>query len=92
MTLLWAEIAPDNVEVQQQAAFELIKMHKLPEALSHMEKVLELEGPASFDRVAMHAKSLPRKSAPSSFNCTNRFWRVILTMASYVMAMPSYWN
>lgn len=59
MTLLWAEIAPDNVEVQQQAAFELIKMHKLPEALSHMEKVLELEGPASFDRVAMHAKSLP---------------------------------
>lgn len=59
MTLLWAEIAPDNVEVQQQAAFELIKAHKLPEALSHMEKVLELEGPASFDRVAMHAKSLP---------------------------------
>ena len=58
MALLWAEIAPDNVEVQQQAAFELIRARRLPEALTHMERVLELEGPTSFDRVAVHAKML----------------------------------
>jgi predicted Zn-dependent protease len=58
MTLLWADIAPDNIEVQQQAAFELIKARRLPEALTRMERVLELEGPTSFDRVAVHAKVL----------------------------------
>ena len=58
MALLWADIAPDNVEVQQQAAFELIRARRLPEALTRMERVLELEGPTSFDRVAVHAKVL----------------------------------
>lgn len=58
MVLLWSEIAPDNVDVQHQAAFELIKARRLPEALARMEKVLELEGPTAFDRVALQAKSL----------------------------------
>ncbi|ABC28576.1 FOG: TPR repeat [Hahella chejuensis KCTC 2396] len=58
MTLLWTEVEPDNVDAHQLAAFQLIKQKQYPEALSHMEQVLELEGPTTFDRLAVHAKNL----------------------------------
>ena len=55
---LWAEVAPDNVDVQQQAAIDLLRVGRFPEALARMERVLELEGPTSFDRLAVQARGL----------------------------------
>jgi len=55
---LWAEVEPSNVDAHQLAAFQLIKKKDFENALFHMEKVLNLEGPTTFDRLALHAKNL----------------------------------
>ncbi len=58
LTQLWSEVEPDNVDAHQLAAFQLIKKKDFENALFHMEKVLDLEGPTTFDRLALHAKNL----------------------------------
>ncbi|WP_245555281.1 tetratricopeptide repeat protein [Hahella ganghwensis] len=58
LTLLWAEEAPEDVDAHQLAAFQLIKKKDFENALFHMERVLDLEGPTTFDRLALHAKNL----------------------------------
>ncbi len=59
MTYLWAEIEPENLDVQQQLAFEQVKNGDFAAALLQMEKVLEMGGDTSFDRIALQARSLP---------------------------------
>ncbi|OZG70678.1 hypothetical protein BTA51_25275 [Hahella sp. CCB-MM4] len=58
LTQLWTEEEPENVDAHQLAAFQLIKKKDFENALFHMEKVLDLEGPTTFDRLALHAKNL----------------------------------
>ncbi len=55
---LWSKEDPDSVDAHQLAAFQLIKDKEYSLALTHMERVLELEGPTTFDRLALHAKNL----------------------------------
>jgi len=61
MAMLWSELEPENVEAHQLVAFQFIKAKEYPRALAHMETVLELEGPTTFDRLALHAKSLGKE-------------------------------
>lgn len=55
--LLWAKLAPNSAEAQRSAANELIKSRRYQEAMSYVEKAIELEpdSPGYFDWIAFSA-------------------------------------
>jgi len=61
LAALWSKVEPENIDAHQLAAFQFIKAGNYSAALFHMEKVLELEGPTTFDRLAVHARNLGDK-------------------------------
>ena len=68
LALLWSKLEADSVDAHQLAAFQLIKHKDYSRALILMERVLELGGPTTFDRLALHARNLEDKEKAKLLN------------------------
>lgn len=58
LSKVWAEIEPNDIEANQLAAFHHARNKKYEEAMVYMEKIIELNGDADLDRLAVHSKTL----------------------------------
>lgn len=58
MAALWSELDPTAAEPHQLASLALIRARDYKGALTHMERLLDLEGSNNFDNLALHAKNL----------------------------------
>ena len=69
--LLWAELAPDDVNALQASAIELVRDGQLDKAVEQMRMALEQQGEANFDFLASSAAELSegeRESLLQTFN------------------------
>ncbi|MBF7730597.1 tetratricopeptide repeat protein [Pseudomonas sp. N040] len=53
--LLWAQVAPDNIDAQRAAAIQLARAGRYDESMNHMERVLQGQGNTHFDFLALSA-------------------------------------
>ena len=65
LATLWTDVAPDDLEAHQHAAVYQLKAGDFSTALMHMERVMELGGQSTFDRLALHVTSLDAQTQDS---------------------------
>ncbi len=65
LATLWTDVAPDALEAHQHAAVYQLKAGDFSSALRHMERVMELGGQSTFDRLAVHAATLDPQTQDS---------------------------
>ncbi len=58
LSLLWAEIAPDEPQPHLMLSFQFLESGRFDQALSHMSTVLELGGTIDFDALASRTGAL----------------------------------
>ena len=70
--LLWAKIAPDNVEAQRAAAIQLARAGRYDESMRYMELVLQGQGDTHFDFLALSASQSDQATRDGLLNSFDR--------------------
>lgn len=69
---LWAEVAPNSVKAKQALAVQLIKARKFEQAVELLEVILEANGDANFEYLAINTKDLNQSDRSEILKQFNR--------------------